>query len=130
MVRSNDPVPEDPAGEIGREGSHAAVRDRFVLIRSHTGDDASPGFDEGESGFRLYGIPRCAVHASRDVNMRDGAGTNFDAVEVLAADALGFVDGQTSGEDGLIWWHLTNGLYFREDTVDELGTVCAGVTEM
>lgn len=63
----------------------------------------------------------CIVQAGGTVNMRSGAGTNFDSTGALPVGTGAFVDGRTTGADGFTWWHIAQNLWVREDVVQATG---------
>ena len=73
----------------------------------------------------LYGIPRCAVRASIDANLRAGPSTSEDVLGSLPAGWILFVTGQAQDQEGRIWWQLSNDRWVRTDVVEQLGSECA-----
>ncbi len=68
----------------------------------------------------------CRVRASKDVNLRQGPGTDTEIVEVLGAGESVTVLGiGTVGSDGYVWWHTVEGLWVRSDVVGK-PTDCTG----
>jgi hypothetical protein len=65
----------------------------------------------------------CGVSASSQINKRGGPGTNFEIVGQLPANEVANVDGQTEGNDGFVWYHLTDDSWVRSDLIEEIG-VC------
>jgi hypothetical protein len=65
-------------------------------------------------------VSSCTARAT-GVNLRAGPGTNFERVGSLTTGDTGFIDGQTVGVDGLVWWHLIQGVWVRSDVVTTSG---------
>jgi hypothetical protein len=66
------------------------------------------------------GAGGCIVTArNTNVNIRSGAGTNFDVQSVLNAGSSAEVNGQTIGSEGLTWYQLSAGGFIRSDVVSE-----------
>lgn len=64
----------------------------------------------------------CTLTAPDYVNVREGPGTNSEAVRMLQPAARMLADAQTLGEDGFIWWRLVErGYWVRSDVVEESG---------
>lgn len=62
----------------------------------------------------------CMITAgSQDVNIRSGAGTNFNVIGTLRSGQSVEINGQTNGSDGRTWWRLSQGGFVRSDTVTE-----------
>ena len=73
-------------------------------------------------------VSSCTAQAT-GVNLRAGPGTNFERVGSLAAGDTGFIDGQTVGADGLVWWHLIQDVWVRSDVVTASGR-CEDIPEL
>lgn len=65
-------------------------------------------------------VSSCTAQAT-GVNLRAGPGTNFERVGTLAAGDTAFIDGQTVGADGFVWWHLIQDVWVRSDVVTTSG---------
>ncbi|MBI5668035.1 MAG: SH3 domain-containing protein [Chloroflexi bacterium] len=63
----------------------------------------------------------CTVRSRQNVNRRMGPGTGFGVVGVLLGGQNTAINGQATGDDGLVWWQLADGSWVRSDTVDERG---------
>jgi WD40 repeat protein len=63
----------------------------------------------------------CPIHANEAVNLREGPGTTFAVSGALEAGLTAIVDGQTTDDEGFIWWHLARGVWVRADVVEALG---------
>lgn len=74
----------------------------------------------------VVAVGRCTATASRTINLRSGAGTDFAVARQLDAGATVEINGQKTGSDGLIWFRLTTGEWAREDVIDE-SPACSGV---
>jgi hypothetical protein len=61
-----------------------------------------------------------------NVNIRSGAGTNFDIIGTLGPNQSIGVDGQTTDPNGFTWWRTVNGGFIRSDAVTETGD-CASL---
>lgn len=72
--------------------------------------------------------PICTVSSPQQINLREGAGTDFDSPGKLPYGPNA-VDGQTVGTDGFVWWHLSIGYWVRSDVVDAQGA-CASTPQM
>jgi hypothetical protein len=75
-------------------------------------------------------VNTCQLEVVAGVNLRAGAGTEYDRVGsaavgfVLAADAQQF-----NAAEYFRWWHLTTGEWIREDFVKE-DTACQFLPEI
>lgn len=63
----------------------------------------------------------CGVVAASQINKREGPGTNFNLAGQLPARQVMDVDGQTTGKDGFVWYHLTDESWVRSDLVETIG---------
>lgn len=90
-----------------------------------TSDDYSGGAPHGR--VHLFGIAPCHVISSHEVNLRNGPGTGFSAVDTLRPGVLGYVDGKAVNEAGTVWWRLTNGLWVSEDVVEMMTDNCDNI---
>lgn len=70
----------------------------------------------------------CTVSASANVNLRAGPGTNYAIAGTLTAGSTEIGDGQTTGADGFVWWHLERDAWVRSDIVNATEP-CATVPE-
>jgi hypothetical protein len=62
----------------------------------------------------------CVVTArNTNVNIRSGAGTNFDVQGVLNAGNSAEANGVTTGSEGITWYQLSAGGFIRSDVVSE-----------
>jgi ABC-type oligopeptide transport system substrate-binding subunit len=61
---------------------------------------------------------QCTITTDRNVNMRSGPGTGYDVAGTLNAGGSADVDGQATGTDDYIWWHLLDDAWVREDVVN------------
>jgi WD40 repeat protein len=68
----------------------------------------------------------CSVSAPGTANLRAGPGTSFDRAGSLAAGQSIEIDAQTTGDDGFVWYRLTNGAWVRSDVIGS-PAACAGV---
>lgn len=59
----------------------------------------------------------CTVNAANTVNLRAGAGTNFELVGQLASGTSVRAVGQSELVSGFVWYHLESGEWVREDLV-------------
>lgn len=59
----------------------------------------------------------CLITAPNNINLREGPGTTFETRTVLSAGDAALVDGQTTGEDGFVWYRLAVGAWARSDVV-------------
>ena len=61
----------------------------------------------------------CSVtnNGSQSVNIRRGPGTNFGTQGVITAGSSANADGQTTSNDGQIWYRLSGGGWVRNDVV-------------
>lgn len=73
-------------------------------------------------------VSRCTAQAN-GVNLRAGPGTNFERVGSFARGDTGFIDGQTVGADGFVWWHLIQDVWVRSDVVTTSGR-CEDMPEL
>ncbi|MEP7293995.1 MAG: hypothetical protein ABI835_19570, partial [Chloroflexota bacterium] len=67
----------------------------------------------------------CTVSASSAVNLRTGAGTQFERAGTLDARNAQSINGQAT-VDGFVWWRLESGNWVRSDVVQATGN-CAAV---
>lgn len=61
----------------------------------------------------------CVVSTERDVNIRAGAGTEYDRVGVLPRGSQSTAIMQAEDDEGMTWWQLESGGWVRNDTVSE-----------
>ncbi len=103
----------------------APTDDQVAAIRSQAGD----------LGYTSDILPYAAIAASQtsssmdgmvtvtafdaDVNIRQSPSTTATVVGVLSANTSVSIDGQRQGDDGFIWWRVTDGGWVRSDTVSE-----------
>ena len=71
----------------------------------------------------------CLLSAPGAVNLRGGAGTEFDVVDRLSAGSVAAADGVVDGADGFRWYHVSGDLWVREDVVRASPT-CQGLTPL
>lgn len=57
----------------------------------------------------------CNISSDISVNLRSGAGTNFDRAGTLEPGNVVSAVGQTNGTDGFTWWLLQTGVWIRDD---------------
>jgi WD40 repeat protein len=99
--------------EGGSAETVAAPESAGTTTDSTTTDTAASGTSASSSG--------CIITAPGNVNLRTGAGTDFELAGTLAAGQTADVDGQATGSDGQVWWRLGEGVWVRSDVVDEAG---------
>lgn len=63
----------------------------------------------------------CVVWATANINLREQPTTNSAAVGQIPAGRGAYIDRQTMGEDGLVWWHLLGEVWVRSDVVETSG---------
>lgn len=63
----------------------------------------------------------CVVWANANINLREQPGTDSAAIGQIPANQGVYIDGQTTGADGFVWWHLLDDVWVRSDVVDESG---------
>jgi hypothetical protein len=78
-----------------------------------------PGQEEAEPA--LLNAVSCEIDAINTVNTRSRPGTNYNQTGQLAAGSTANANGWTTGEDGYVWWRLTNGSWVRDDVVSAAG---------
>ena len=94
---------------LGAMAVHAdAVKDQSVPMGDFTSVD-------------LAAQTTCSVTAARDVNKRRGPGTGYRVVGNLAANTPYPVIGETTGEDGYVWFQVGDGGWVRSDVVTASG---------
>lgn len=77
-------------------------------------------FPETE-GFDINLGTLCTASATKNVNLRSGPGTTFDAAGTLTGGDSATVTGQATGTDNHIWWQLASGSWLRSDLVSSQG---------
>jgi hypothetical protein len=65
----------------------------------------------------------CIVSSTSVVNLRTGAGTDFDIAGQLESEESRLVSGKFEAEDGYLWWHLRDGAWVRSDVL-QAGGAC------
>jgi hypothetical protein len=68
----------------------------------------------------------CVVVARNQVNLRLEPSTAAERAGNLNPNEGALVDGQRTGPDGFIWWHLINAAWVRSDVVESQPN-CAAV---
>jgi len=70
----------------------------------------------------------CSVNAAQAVNQRGGPGTTFAIQGSLEPGTTLDVIGQADGNDGFIWWQLSDSNWVREDVVSTAGD-CSNIPQ-
>jgi hypothetical protein len=104
---------------------------RFVLWRNIFLWLADQSRDKREWGAPASSEPLfCFVVTINDsTNVRTGPGTDYDILASVEHNSRMIVFGQTTGEDGFVWWQVGDGAWVRDDVVETEG-VCATVPEV
>ena len=63
----------------------------------------------------------CEITAPAAVNKRSGPGTDFERMGQLAAGATQRAAGQSTSDDGFVWWQLDDESWVRDDVINALG---------
>jgi uncharacterized protein YraI len=89
-----------------------------------------PTLNEGRIPFLQGAAVTCTVTTLAGVNLRSGAGVEFEAIGSAAENTPLLADGyQRSTSDLTLWWRLTTGEWVRDDFVQE-DEGCAEVPEI
>jgi hypothetical protein len=75
----------------------------------------------GEIEVYSAGFVGCVVSASNLVNLRVGAGTEFDIVGQLSSGETAIVSGRKVTEGAYVWWRLRPNIWVRSDVVQSIG---------
>lgn len=106
----------------GADAVADVVRDEGVLAVQPFTDPTLFAMPVAEStDMAMAGGCSITPAGSFGVNIRSGAGTNFDIVGTLSQGSTINVDGQTTDRSGFTWWRTTDGTFVRSDTVTETG---------
>ena len=70
---------------------------------------------DSDDGMMMRSVMATATNA--DVNIRQDAGVEFAPIGVLAQGNSAEIDGQKTGTDGFVWWHIVAGGWVRSDVV-------------
>jgi hypothetical protein len=78
---------------------------------------------EDYRALNIYAVSACYVTSSRTVNLRSGAGTEFDSpLTMQTSDRFAVVGQSMNGQEH--WWELDLGLWVRADLVEVRGDAC------
>ena len=82
------------------------------------GEDVVVGPFDLSGGTADSAASGCTVASgNQTINLRDGAGTNFNAVGSLEAGQTADAVGQAQGADGFVWFNLSTGAWVRSDVI-------------
>ncbi len=59
----------------------------------------------------------CTLTTDKNINLRQGPGTNYSVMGALGPGQIAEADGQAQDSDGFTWYHLSNNRWAREDVV-------------
>lgn len=105
----------------GVDAINDVVRDEGVLAIEPFTAQSSASTDEAAASGDCTITPAGAF----GVNVRSGAGTNFDIVDTLPQGGSLAVDGQTVDNSGFTWYRTSDGTFVRSDTVNTTGNCSA-----
>lgn len=102
------------------------VLDEVVVPTEEASDTDEAGTEEDSGDNQTFGTPQpvtetsvCTLTAPDDVrNIRAGASTEFDVVQVLQPNESVEADGQAVGELNLTWYRTVTGGWVRIDTIN------------
>lgn len=115
-LRLADRLPIDPGAVVGDSQGNAYITSPGGIIRLR------PINENAISTLPVEPMQAvCRVIAPDTVNLRSGAGTNFDRSGSMQAGGVAVVIGQTTSPDTHIWWQLEDETWVRSDIVQTDG---------
>lgn len=83
---------------------------------------ATPAVPDGPLLEGITAESACTVGAVNEVRLRQGPGTAYPIRGALYAGESARPDARAAGQDGLLWWQLSEGVWVRSDVVLAAGT--------